>query len=207
MTRAWTVMSIEDADRRGGRWAALANEQRGENKRDRRQQLHQDVERGPAVSLNGSPTVSPTTAAAWASEPLPRMLGSNAFLPSDEVTSTFQVTDDFTKIYGKHTFKMGFEWQHVKFSTLQPPWSRGEFDYGSVYTDVPNVRNGNTGRAQFLLSPTSRPRLSRTELTTLAAPRRAQATTACTCPTYPSLTTGRITTAVTSTTIGRSHPS
>ena len=76
-----------------------------------------------------------------------QLLGSNAFLPSDEVTSTFQVTDDFTKIYGKHTFKMGFEWQHVKFSTLQPPWSRGEFDYGSVYTDVPNVRNGNTGRA------------------------------------------------------------
>src|SRR5229473_8460209 len=35
-------------------------------------------------------------------------LGSNAFLPSDEVTSTLQVTDDVTKIYGKHTFKMGF---------------------------------------------------------------------------------------------------
>src|SRR4029077_12828474 len=56
-------------------------------------------------------------------------LGSNAFLPSDEVTSTFQVTDDVTKIYGKHTFKMGIEYQHVKFSTLQPPWSRGEFDF------------------------------------------------------------------------------
>ena len=80
-------------------------------------------------------------------------LGSNAFLPSDEVSSTIQVTDDFTKIYGKHTFKMGFEYQHVKFSTLQPPWSRGEFDFGSTYTDVPNVRNGNTGRAQFLLTP------------------------------------------------------
>ena len=26
---------------------------------------------GPAVSLKGSPTVSPTTAALWASEPLP----------------------------------------------------------------------------------------------------------------------------------------
>jgi hypothetical protein len=26
---------------------------------------------GPAVSLYGSPTVSPVTAAAWASEPLP----------------------------------------------------------------------------------------------------------------------------------------
>ncbi len=80
-------------------------------------------------------------------------LGSNAFLPSDEVTSTFQLTDDVTKILGKHTFKMGFEWQHVKFSTLQPPWSRGEFDYNGDYTDIPNSNNGNTGRAGFLLTP------------------------------------------------------
>ncbi len=76
-------------------------------------------------------------------------LGSNAFLPSDEVSSTFQLTDDVTKILGKHTFKMGFEWQHVKFSTLQPPWSRGEFDYNGDYTDVPNSNQGNTGRARF----------------------------------------------------------
>ena len=52
-------------------------------------------------------------------------LGSNNFLPSDEVSATLQVTDDFTKIYGKHSFKMGVEYQHVKFSTLQPAWSRG----------------------------------------------------------------------------------
>ena len=82
-------------------------------------------------------------------------LGSNAFLPSDEVTSTLQVSDDFTKIYGKHTFKAGFEYQHVKFSTLQPPWSRGEFDYNGAYTNVVDASNGanNTGRAGFLLIP------------------------------------------------------
>ena len=84
-------------------------------------------------------------------------LGSNAFLPSDEVSSTFQLTDDLTKIYSKHTFKMGFEWQHVKFSTLQPPWSRGEFDYNGNYTEipsgVPSGDQGNTGRAAFLLTP------------------------------------------------------
>jgi hypothetical protein len=80
-------------------------------------------------------------------------LGSNAFLPSDEVSSTFQVTDDLSKIYGKHTFKMGFEVQHVKFSTLQPPWSRGQFNFDGVYTDIPIVRRGNTGRAEFLLTP------------------------------------------------------
>jgi hypothetical protein len=82
-------------------------------------------------------------------------LGSNAFLPSDEVSSTFQVTDDFTKIYGKHTFKMGFEFQHVKFSTLQPPWSRGQFNFDGVYTNIPGagVSAENTGIAQFLLTP------------------------------------------------------
>ena len=56
-------------------------------------------------------------------------LGSNNFLPSDEISQTLQVTDDFTKIYGKHSFKMGIEVQHVKFSTLQPACSRGQFDY------------------------------------------------------------------------------
>lgn len=80
-------------------------------------------------------------------------LGGNAFLPSDEVTSTFQLTDDLTKIYGKHTFKAGFEWQHVKFSTLQPPWSRGQFNFDGTYTDVPGITSGNTGIAQTLLIP------------------------------------------------------
>ncbi|MGA8273050.1 MAG: hypothetical protein WB919_15920, partial [Candidatus Sulfotelmatobacter sp.] len=80
-------------------------------------------------------------------------LGSNSFLPSDEVSSTLQVSDDLTKIYGKHTFKMGFEWQHVKFSTLQPSWSRGEFDYNGNFTEIPNNDNGNLGRAAFLLTP------------------------------------------------------
>jgi len=80
-------------------------------------------------------------------------LGSNSFLPSDEVSSTFQLTDDLTKIYGKHTFKMGFEWQHVKFSTLQPSWSHGEFDYNGNFAEIPNNDNGNLGRAAFLLTP------------------------------------------------------
>jgi hypothetical protein len=85
-------------------------------------------------------------------------LGSNAFLPSDEVSDTIQVTDDLTKIYGQHSFKMGIEFENVKFSTLQPAYSRGDFEYNNndksvSYTDIPNVGNGNTGRAQFLLGP------------------------------------------------------
>ncbi len=85
-------------------------------------------------------------------------LGSNSFLPSDEISQTLQVTDDFTKIYGQHSFKMGIEYQTVKFSTLQPAYSRGTFSYNSnssaqSFTDIPTVGGGNTGRAQFLLTP------------------------------------------------------
>ena len=32
-----------------------------------------------------------------------------------------------------HNFKMGIESQHVKFSTLQPAWSRGQFDYNGSF--------------------------------------------------------------------------
>ena len=84
-------------------------------------------------------------------------LGSNNFLPSDEVSATLQVTDDFTKIYGKHSFKMGIEYQHVKFSTLQPAWSRGAFNYGGGFTDIPNQGSTNGGMAQILLPPTAAP--------------------------------------------------
>ena len=86
-------------------------------------------------------------------------LGSNSYLPSDEASDTVQLTDDFTRVYGQHSFKTGIEFQNVKFSVLQPAYSRGNFDYNSnsasvSYTDIPNVGGGQTGRAQFLLAPT-----------------------------------------------------
>ncbi len=80
-------------------------------------------------------------------------LGSNDFLPSDEVSQTLQVVDDFTKIYGKNSFKMGFEYQDVHFNTLQPAYSRGEFDFTGNFAGVPGQPGDNTSRAQFLLTP------------------------------------------------------
>ncbi|MEG9435161.1 TonB-dependent receptor [Edaphobacter sp. HDX4] len=87
-------------------------------------------------------------------------LGSNNYLPSDEVSQTLQVTDDFTKIYGSHSFKTGIEFQRVHFNTLQPAYSRGEFDFNSNgngsngnYAGVPGQGGDQTGRAQLLLTP------------------------------------------------------
>ena len=82
-------------------------------------------------------------------------LGSNAFLVSDEFNSTTQFTENLTKIYKSHAFKGGFEFQHIKFSTLQPPWSRGQFNFDGIYTSVPDQTDVNTARAQLLLAPVS----------------------------------------------------
>ncbi len=80
-------------------------------------------------------------------------LGSNDFLPSDEVSQTLQVVDDFTKIYGRNSFKIGFEYQDVHFNTLQPAYSRGEFDFTGNFEGVPGQAGDQTGRAQLLITP------------------------------------------------------
>jgi len=81
-------------------------------------------------------------------------LGANNFLPSDETTQTTQVVDDFSKVYGAHGFKMGVEYQHVVFNTLQPAWAHGQFDYDGTFTDIPSNNSSTTGIAQFILPPT-----------------------------------------------------
>jgi carboxypeptidase family protein len=82
-------------------------------------------------------------------------LGSNDFLPSDEISQTLQVTDDFTKIYGKNSFKIGMEYQSVNFNTLQPAFSRGQFNFDGNYAGVPGQGGDQTGRAAMLLVPTN----------------------------------------------------
>jgi hypothetical protein len=74
-------------------------------------------------------------------------LGSNPYLPSDEITQTTQLTENLTKIYGKHSFKMGMEFQHIKFSTLQPACSHGCIDFNGTFAGV--------GMAQMELTPTA----------------------------------------------------
>jgi hypothetical protein len=102
------------------------------------QGIPQSAENGglPSMAINGLST-----------------LGSNAFLPSDEISQTLQITDDFTKVWRKHSFKAGIESQRVKFSTLQPAYSRGNFDYDGRFTDIPIPGRHTDGRAQFLLTP------------------------------------------------------
>ena len=80
-------------------------------------------------------------------------LGSNNYLPSNEYSSTSQITDNLTKHLGKHSLKVGFQFQRLNFSILQPPQGRGAFSFSGLYTEVPTETSGNTGLAQLLLTP------------------------------------------------------
>jgi hypothetical protein len=80
-------------------------------------------------------------------------LGSNQFLPSIELSTTGQVTDNLTKSAGRQTFKVGFQFQRLGFNILQPPAGRGTWNFGGIYTEVPSTSGGNTGLAQLLLIP------------------------------------------------------
>ena len=80
-------------------------------------------------------------------------LGSNQYLPSVEYSNTYQFTDNVTKNLGRHSIKVGFEFQHLRFSILQPPSGRGAWNFSGDYTEVPTTNGGNTGLAQMLLTP------------------------------------------------------
>jgi hypothetical protein len=80
-------------------------------------------------------------------------LGSNQFLPSIELSTTSQVTDNVTKSMGRHTIKVGFQYQRLGFNILQPPSGRGAWSFDGVYSEIPSTSGGNTGLAQLLLTP------------------------------------------------------
>jgi Carboxypeptidase regulatory-like domain/TonB dependent receptor len=80
-------------------------------------------------------------------------LGSNGYLPSNEHSSTPQFNDNLTKNLGKHSLKVGYQYQQLRFSILQPPEGRGNWSFSGLYTEVPTNNDGNTGAAQLLLTP------------------------------------------------------
>jgi hypothetical protein len=81
-------------------------------------------------------------------------LGSSPYLYANDNNQTLQVSESFTKIRGpRHTIKAGVEGSDIRAATIQPPYSRGEFDFSGNFTSIPNVLDASTGAAQFLLTP------------------------------------------------------
>ncbi|MGH9354403.1 MAG: TonB-dependent receptor domain-containing protein, partial [Terriglobia bacterium] len=79
-------------------------------------------------------------------------LGAGEFAsPNIRYSNTWQLSENLTKVYGKHTFKGGFEAQFLRFPWSDPTTSRGVFSFGT-YAGIPNV-TGGSGMADLLLTP------------------------------------------------------
>jgi hypothetical protein len=70
-------------------------------------------------------------------------LGSPTFLPAIERQTTYQISDTFTLIAGRHTWKLGGEVRPERFSIYEPADPRGTMSFTHVYTD--NAGDPGTG--------------------------------------------------------------
>ena len=79
-------------------------------------------------------------------------LGSSGFLPSIEKQNSYVVTDNYTWIHGRHSWKFGTEIRFEQFTIFQPSASRGAEDFDTAFTDNPSAPGtGGNGFASFLL--------------------------------------------------------
>ena len=82
--------------------------------------------------------------------------GSPEWSTTDEHENVYQILDNVTKIMGNHALKAGVSFQNIRFSTLQPQFSRGEYNYngnGTANLTASGATVSNTGNsiADFLL--------------------------------------------------------
>ncbi len=80
-------------------------------------------------------------------------LGQGTYSPGDEYSITTQVSDNMTKIAGKHTLEFGFQYMHMAWPFVIPPASRGRWNFTGAYTSIVGVGDSSTGRGEFLLEP------------------------------------------------------
>jgi len=77
--------------------------------------------------------------------------GSPEFYPASESQDVSQVFDDLDKSVGPHNLKFGLSFQHIRFSTEQPPTARGEYDfYSSASLCSDSITYTGYGAADFL---------------------------------------------------------
>jgi hypothetical protein len=108
-----------------------------------------------AVGNGGLPTIEIGGLGVAGAPNVKGQLGSAEWLVSERFSSTYEITENLTKVYKSHTFRGGMQFQSISFPWIAPPYSRGEFDFSGFYTSIPNINDGSTARAQMLLLPTA----------------------------------------------------
>ncbi|MGB8536117.1 MAG: carboxypeptidase regulatory-like domain-containing protein [Acidobacteriaceae bacterium] len=100
---------------------------------------------GGVPGAAGSASISGATAVGGISS-----FGTPAYYTADEFENTYQILDNVTKIVGNHSLKFGVDFESIRFSTLAPPYSRGNYGFNGQYSSDPGVSFTGFGTADFL---------------------------------------------------------
>jgi hypothetical protein len=76
--------------------------------------------------------------------------GSYDYDPSVEAQNGYQIIDNVTKVLRGHTLKFGVNFQALRVSALQPPKSRGNYDFSGYFTGNQGASYTGSGIADFL---------------------------------------------------------
>ena len=87
-------------------------------------------------------------------------IGAPEWLPSDEFSNVWTLIDNLSVIRGRHTLKFGFEFRHIEFPFLQPPYPRGGLDINRDFTKNVETGQAGFGVADMLLGFISSARMS-----------------------------------------------
>ena len=80
--------------------------------------------------------------------------GAHRFAPTIQTARVFEYEDNLTKIFGRHEFKFGGQYDHMMSDIVQPAYPRGYFVYNGIYTDIPNAGVSENGMGDMLVTPT-----------------------------------------------------
>lgn len=80
-------------------------------------------------------------------------LGPDNDRPTIQSVWDIEITDNVTRVWRRHTFKMGISVDDIEGNILQPPDPRGQFTYSGQFSDIPNLNSKLNGIADLLLTP------------------------------------------------------
>lgn len=80
----------------------------------------------------------------------PSGFGASNYYPSNEHEYIWQILDNVTYDLGNHSLRAGVEIQRIRFMTLQPPASHGNYNYSGAYSSAYQIPNTGFAVADFL---------------------------------------------------------
>jgi hypothetical protein len=76
--------------------------------------------------------------------------GTVGYLPTKEGENVYQFLDNLTNVLGKHSIKVGVNFQSIRFRTLQVASVEGAYTFNGLYTSKLGATNTGYGVADFL---------------------------------------------------------